>query len=428
MMSHTRSGRSPLVRLFVDYNPFYVLSAMCMLFGIFAINDSLNWSPIPLKNLVTMIVTLNVYEIALIGLAIFLLRLDVRRDAMLLMLIEAFFLADVGFLNMEVFTVNYAAGLIVNALLMVAAAIKLAFLFRAARIPLLDGKFVQVLLELACLFAIPGIFAIVAQPNDALPPIAIFAAWWLAGFLPVAFVITVRSFDIFKKPIVGQADTDRIIGRALLVLPVLSLLAHLCLANWVYKVTFQPSNVSPLVLGAAVAAARFDRHVLSLAWRMRAALALPLVAIGLASIRFPQTMVVDIADLHVSPLRLVLIAAALVFLDGFILFRTFHYLVAAGFCIASAGMGYSVATINDNTLAASRWSWESVKKLVPTTVREWGLASVGASFVLLFAGVFVSLARKVKPDSAPTCLNARASRSRHWKIVVYSQSLYPTAS
>src|SRR2546423_15627686 len=92
-------ARPPLLRLFVDYNPFYVMSAMCMLFGVFAINDSLNWSPIPLKNLLTMIVTLNVYEAALIALGILLLRVDVRRDALLLMIIEAFFLAAVGFLN-----------------------------------------------------------------------------------------------------------------------------------------------------------------------------------------------------------------------------------------------------------------------------------------------------------------------------------------
>jgi hypothetical protein len=400
MMTQTQGPRSPFVRLFVDYNPFYVMSAMCMLFGIFAVNDSLDWSPIPLKNLIVMIITLNVYEIALIGLAIFLLGVNVRRDALLLMLIEAFFLADVGFLNMEVFTANFAVGLIVNSCLMIAAVVKLAVLFCAAGIPVIDGKFAYVILELACLFAIPGVFAIVSQPNDVLPPSAVFAAWWLVGFLPVAFVIAVGSFEIFRKSETGFAGNDRIIGRALIVLPIVSLLAHLCLANWVYKVTFHPSNLSPLLLGAAVAIARFDRHVVTLVLRMRLGLVLPFVAVGLAALKFPKSMVLDLGPMNLSPLRLVLIAAAFVYLDGLLLYRTFHYAAAAIFCFASAGMGHDVTTINDNSIQASRWWWDSVKKLVPTTEREWGVASIAASFVLLLCGAMVSLGRKSEEETA----------------------------
>src|SRR6476469_5495271 len=109
-----KSPNVSLAKLIVDYNPFYLLSAACMLFGIFALNDSLDWSPIALKKLLTMIVTLNVYEAAVIALAVFLLRRNIRRDALLLLIVEAFFLADVGFLNMEVFATNAKIGLLVN--------------------------------------------------------------------------------------------------------------------------------------------------------------------------------------------------------------------------------------------------------------------------------------------------------------------------
>jgi hypothetical protein len=348
-----------------------------------------------------MIVTLNVYEAALIGLAIFLLGVNIRRDALLLMLIEAFFLADVGFLNMEIFTVDFAAGLIVNAFLMIAAVVKLAVLFRAAGLSLMDGKFAYVMLELALLFAIPGIFAIVSQPNDILPPLAVFGAWWLVGFLPVAFAITVGSGEIFRKSPDGIAGNDRIIGRALIALPIISLLAHLCLANWVYKVSFHPSNLSPLLLGAAVAIARFDRHVATLATRMRLGLVLPFVAVGLAAINFPKSMATDLSPMNVSPLRLILLAATAVYIDGLLLYRTVHFAVAAVFCLASAGMGHNVATINDNSIAASRWWWESVRKLIPSTIRQWGMTSVAASFVLLLAGAMVSLLRK-EQEKTPT--------------------------
>src|ERR1043165_7620667 len=141
MMSQDMPGRSPLYRMFVLYNPFYLLSAMCMLAGTFALNDSLTWSPIPLRNLLTLIFTLNVYEAMLIALAAFLLRRGITRDAMMLLVLEAFFLADVGFLNMEVFTVDARTGLIVNAVLLAGALVKVALVFRGAGVSLTDGKF-----------------------------------------------------------------------------------------------------------------------------------------------------------------------------------------------------------------------------------------------------------------------------------------------
>jgi len=391
--------RPPLLRLFVDYNPFYVMSAMCMLFGVFAVNDSLNWSPIPLKNLLTMIVTLNVYEAALIALGILLLRVDVRRDALLLMTIEAFFLADVGFLNMEVFTINYQLGMTVNALLFAAAVVKLGVIFKAAGLRLSDGKFTFVLMELMVLFAAPGIFAIIAQPrNDVLPPLAVFAAWWLAGFLPVMYVMTAGSFDIFGKPMLGWLGTDRIMARVLIVLPLLSLLAHLCLANWIYKVTFHPANIAPLLLGIAFAVGRIDQHLASLLWRMRMQMALPFLAIGLAAIKFPKAMVFDIHGTSLSPLRLVLLASMLIYLDGMFLYRTMQFAMAALMCCAMASMGHNVATINDNSIATGRWWAINMKKLIPTTMKEWGMMSVASSFALLLMGAYVSLMRRKNAD------------------------------
>src|SRR4051812_13369207 len=79
-----RPQSSAAARLFVDYNPFYVLSAICMLFGVFALNNSFTWSPIPTHNLLTVIFMINVYEAMLIGLAALLLRRNIRRDAALL--------------------------------------------------------------------------------------------------------------------------------------------------------------------------------------------------------------------------------------------------------------------------------------------------------------------------------------------------------
>jgi hypothetical protein len=285
-----RAGpQSRLSRLVEDYNPFYLLSAACMVFGIFALNDSLDWSPIGLRRLLTLIVTLNVYEMAVIGLSVFLMNRDIRRDAMLLLIVEAFFLADVGFLNMEVFATDFRVGLAVNTFVLIAAMVKVAMVFAAARIPLRDPRFVFVITQLAVLFAIPGLFAAIAQHrNDFLPPLAIYAAWWLCGAIPVVYTLTVGSVDLFRPREIGNPITVAVIvSRVLVLLPMLSLIAHLCLANWVYKVTFHPANIAPLLLGFAVLAGRADEHVGALAARMRLALILPRVAICLSAIKFP---------------------------------------------------------------------------------------------------------------------------------------------
>src|SRR5687767_13809741 len=144
-----------LLRFFVRNNPFYLLSAACMLTGIFVLNDSLDWSPLPKHNLLVLIVTLNIYELMLVAIAALLLRKGIARDAMWVLLIEALFMADGGFLNMEIFTADVKTGFVVNVIVAILAALKLAVIFRAARLPIASGLFTFVLAQVVVLFAVP---------------------------------------------------------------------------------------------------------------------------------------------------------------------------------------------------------------------------------------------------------------------------------
>ena len=395
--------RSRFARALLDNNPFYVLSAMCMLFGVFAINDSLDWSPIALGQLLTMILTLNVYEALLIGLAVLLLTRDVRRDATLLLLIEAFFLADVGFLNMEIFTLDLGVALVVNALLLAAAVVKVALIFRAANVPLLDGRFTFVAVSLAVLYGMSGLFAVVSRPHDTrLDPLVAYSGWWIAGGLMVLFAVLVRSFEIFRRRINGRpAGMDAVVSRMLLALPVLSLIAHLSLSHWVYKSLFHPADLSPLLLGAAVAIGHCgDRHVASLAWRMRMQLVLPFVAVAFAAIKFPEALVFDVGSYSISPLRITLWAATIVYLDALWLHRHVLFACAAAGCFAMSFMGHSVKRINDNSLDVATRSAGALERLVPDTLAEWGMISIAAAFVLLGIGALISLTRRPAVEGA----------------------------
>jgi hypothetical protein len=389
----------PLLRILADYNPFYLLSAACMLFGVFALNDSLDWSPIGLRKLLTMIVMLNVYEAVVIGLAVFLLKRNIRRDGLLLLIVEAFFLADVGFLNMEVFATSATIGLVVNVLLLALAFVKLAVIFRALGIKLADPRLAFVMITLAGLFAVPGLFAAVAQRhNDFLSPLVIYCGWWLAGAIPVAYTMTVGSLEPFRRRFGARpAGREVFLARLLLVLPIVSLIAHLCLANWVYKVTFHPLNLAPILLGFAVLCGHADQHVVTLATRMRLHLALPLVAIALSAIRFPREMAFPAGPVEISPLRLTLLVATLVYLDGLWLHRHLHFAIAAATTLVFAGLGHSVSTINDNSVKVAKTSADAFERLVPKTLAEWGAVSIVMAFLLLAIGAALSLMKRPAP-------------------------------
>jgi hypothetical protein len=398
---------APLVRFLADHNPFYVLSACCMLFGVFAINGSLDWSPIPLRNLLMMILTLNSYEVLLILLAIILMRRGVLRDGTMLLLIELFFLADVGFLDMEVFTISFRLGLLINTILLLVAAVKISLIFLAIRRSLRDRLFGFAVLLIGVLLAIPGLLAWIAQRHDDhLHPLAIYAGWWIAGLMPFAYVLLVRNFSPFhrrRRLTAGRGAAgasavqsasgapEAAILRFLLVLPMLSIIAHLSLAHWVYKAEFHPLDLSPLLLGIAFGIGRADQFVAPIGWRMRMQLLLPLLAIVLSAIHFPREMIFDFVGITFSPLRVALGAAALVWLDALWMHRRVVYAVAGLSAVSAMLLGYSRDTLSQNSAQLASASGSSLTRLIPQTLGQWGLVSIVAAFVLLALGALLSL-------------------------------------
>jgi hypothetical protein len=63
-------------------------------------------------------------------------------------------------------------------------------------------------------------------------------------------------------------------------------------------------------------------------------------------------------------------------------------------CLAFAGMGHSVGSINDNSLHMAKSSANAFERLIPKTLFAWGFVSVIAAFVLLAIGAAISVLRK----------------------------------
>ena len=91
--------------------------------------------------------------------------------------------------------------MIVNALLFLLAIVKVAIIFRGLGISLAGGAFATAVIELAMLFALPGVFKRIATDhNGSLPALAIYAAWWSIGLLPVVATLLMRSRHYFTEP------------------------------------------------------------------------------------------------------------------------------------------------------------------------------------------------------------------------------------
>lgn len=312
-----------------------------------------------------------------------------RRDGLFLLLIEALFLVDMAFLNAEVYSVRPALGVVVNAAVFALAVGKLTAIFRVLRFPLDDGLLAFTLVQLLVLLALPGVFAKAALGQDGrLSPWMMYGAWWLVGLLPVLYVLIVRPRALLTE---RAADPVRgVLTKVLLLAPVVSLIVHLCTANWVYKLDFYVANVAPLLVGLAIAVGHHDTHVTTYGRRVRGQFILPALAV-LLSIGFPDTLTHVMTGPDWSPFRLVLLAAGLVYLDGYWFHRHSVFAVGMAACTLGFGMGPSVSDIGTNATAASERTEGWLDRLIPRTPQGWGVLSVVASFLLLGIGFAVSL-------------------------------------
>src|SRR5260370_40610187 len=85
--------RRSFLRLIVDRNPFFLISAVCMFAGVRVILAAVNIAPGDLRRLLLLIGVLNVYEAAVIALALYLItRRKQGRDGRILLSTEALFL------------------------------------------------------------------------------------------------------------------------------------------------------------------------------------------------------------------------------------------------------------------------------------------------------------------------------------------------
>jgi hypothetical protein len=253
-------------------------------------------------------------------------------------------------------------------------------------------------LQIALLLAVPLFYKSIAIPrNGTIPPLAVYATWWLAGLLPMIGLLLYRlpAAPRLLYPI----GTERAMGFVFIMLSFASLLMHLYSAAWVYDIVFSSAFASPVLLGLALAMSllegpRLQRYLIS-----RLQFSTVAAAIWL-SLDFPRALTFELfpAGLIISPLRLVLIGSGVICM--YLLWRNDRliFMWTALICFAAALLGPDVQSIYLNLV-----------RQAPRTTLQWGLTSIATSFLLLAIGGILTMKkvhlvrqRQVVEPGAPT--------------------------
>jgi hypothetical protein len=372
-------------------NPFYLISAACMLGGCLAINRSLSGMNIPMPRDILFIATLNLYEAALIALGWYLVHCRrLVHDGAMLVALEAFFLVDIAFVNAEAVTSNLGIGLSVNVILFLAAILKLYFLAKIAGFSPRGGRFAAITIQLMALFALPMVFR--HFDNGELPENFFYGAWWASGLLiPVCLWVSDRP-----SPVSAQPSMNGIV-RLLSILPWMSFVLHISNLHWVYNVTYELADAAPVLLGLACLMRHLQpsRFVGLRDLRTLQAI-LPAVAV-LLSLANPAPLGVGMGKhgrFLLTPTDLSIAGAYLTYIYCFAR-RYAKRLLAMGLATAMAVLfGPTTDQLCDSISRTWNWVSDAFWSFAPKTAIGAGITAIVAAFAFLGLGAIVSLRRR----------------------------------
>jgi hypothetical protein len=390
--------RPSLMRWLAEHNPFYLLSAACMLAGCLALTNSLSWVSITPGRLITLIATLNLYEGLVLAIALFLItQRGLRRDGRMLLVLQAFFLADFTFLNAEIATADVRTGIAVNAILLVLAAIKLGVVLRVLRPNFTLMQFGFILLQLGVLFITPLALRWIDANRDIVNPKQFYGLWWVIGLLPAVYELLAR-IDPRGRVMSVSPNAQAAPITAYLALPYISLLAHVGVLHWVYMVDFFGAHAGPILLGLTLVLDRFSpSKVIPRKDLLTLRLLLPAAAV-LVSMNNPFTFGPAWSYPRIELTTFNLAVAGAFFVDLYCFLMPYARVVLATGAVAALlyVFGPTETQVSNGLSRSWDFSVNVTDALAPKTLADWGVIGLVAAFGFLAIGFWISLRKQ--PD------------------------------
>jgi hypothetical protein len=360
-----------------------------MFLGCYLLNTALDAQAADVLKSLALLATINVYEAALIGLGLVLLRRTgpAARDGVLLLFVQMLFLMDGPFLIAQVIQAatpwdwTLAVGLAVLALA------KAAIVIIAAGIPVRVRTLGFLGFQILLLYILPVGLSRLSVAGE-LAPVVMYVVWWIVGMLPAVYDFLARFENLPELP-----RREIFLRRALLVVPWLLLVAHLGFFHWVYQAEFIAADLAPVFLGLAVATRRLRPtrfvpvgHILTVRY------GLPVIAVLLGMLN--NGPLAHVQGLAITP-------GLVTFAMAFVTYGYFFSLWAAGIAAGLVLLGLMARILAPDILAVLRKLMDvlsqvltALQRLIPTTPAAWGVIAISAAFVLLGLGALASLRSK----------------------------------
>lgn len=363
-------------------NPFYLLSALCMLSGCFALSRALDLGVGSSHDLLALMGVLQLYELVLLGLAVLLLHRFRRPiDARSAFLLGLLFVADLTYLNTELATSNPWSAPWVALAHLAFLVPKLVVLRDALGLTSLRTLSVTVG-SIALLLYLPGAFS-AAQFVDGkvhalglgreVLPFVGYGFWWIAGALPLFYLWADRPTQH------GELPLARIVSRTSLLMPFASLMVHLAALHWMYGLPIYGVHITPLFVGVSAYVAY---NVPAVPFRWVRVLQWGAPGVGVVfSLAVPDALSFTWGESFVvTPFRIALLGVAAVY----VVHRVMSYERAFGW-----GAALTLVTgLSGHSASSVRRAWE---RALPESAAEYGVAAMVAAFALLALALAVSL-------------------------------------
>jgi hypothetical protein len=383
-----------------------MLSACCGLVGCWLLGDIARQDII---DVVVRIASLLAYQAIVVLLALWLARRQgTRRDAAILSVITLVLAADFAFFFTQSAMLALPAAGPFTAFGIAQSLCLVGILLRGLQArPTRQAEWLLAL-DWALIYALPlGVRLLI--DHGAHEPLTLLAAFTVVGALMAAHAWPKRwraelsETNAFAGP---PGGLSRGIALAAPVVALTSAIGHVFAVKWVYDIGFIAVFPSPLCLGASAICLRleqrrtealrkaFDEDVVSPATPGGAAAGLAILA---AHFAWGNPLLVAVSDvepgswLGVSPLRLTLLASALILWSLGRIWRVRMALILACAVAGLVTLGHTPETMALHFRDVVRGADGLALRSLPTSRTGWGALLFTMAFLLLGAGAWISV-------------------------------------
>ena len=266
-----------MLRFLVKEGSLYMLSGLCLLFGVYLLMGSTTGDP--MKTIVpdlTLLGSMKLYEVLVtLAACVVFRRLKLENDGLCLTLVAVVLCMDPTLFNTRFHAAGTFVGMTVNGACLALAAATLWMLSKVGGLPITFAGARGAVVGAAAIYLSAGLFDADFSPavrHAAPSQDHLYYLLWLTPFITA---LAARKW--FEEAVAPRQMRHHYLNTVLTYGPFMLLVRHLVVMQGVYDVKYYAANLAPVVLGIAVLA---DKTFTQL----RASVPLALVAAGWAAI------------------------------------------------------------------------------------------------------------------------------------------------